>query len=314
MRAFWVRLFIASFGFLAISTAAYGYITIPRVSEDDVRRNQERNDHCYLKYVDSLTWSCHLGLDHKIANDFVSNRLEARAIVTRKQVAATPTWDGTQPAFIVSPMLWYLDPDSRVQALNLQHPVECPEAAEWVAEAARWRAKAAADQRLADWRLRPPALWFAPPDKYDYGDVISFWNACGRLFGPTALDMLVLSGWDGSFFEYRRANPDAVIDWRPIMAQPFSCLPDSNPEPTRVDECIAVATNKPTYVFNPMLWFFDPDSPVHKMNLKVTALRLPATDVVDAKRADRLSQRHTLLDLAIDESGNRDPIGCWRFW
>jgi hypothetical protein len=42
-----------------------------------------------------------------------------RTIVTRLADAKTPTWDGKQPAFIVSPFLWRYDPYSAVQKLHV---------------------------------------------------------------------------------------------------------------------------------------------------------------------------------------------------
>lgn len=46
-------------------------------------------------------------------------RQESRAIVSRKSDARIPTWDGTRPAFVVDPAIWYFDPRLERQEIRL---------------------------------------------------------------------------------------------------------------------------------------------------------------------------------------------------
>lgn len=44
---------------------------------------------------------------------------EGRAIVSRQSDATLPTWDGTRPAFVVDPAIWYFDPRLERQEIRL---------------------------------------------------------------------------------------------------------------------------------------------------------------------------------------------------
>lgn len=84
----------------------------------ELRRRQEMWDFSYMKLFDLLEIDSTLGgwdrneIAAKAAAVRVA-RAESRCIVTRKQNARMPTWNGSTPAVIVDPTIWYFDPESR---------------------------------------------------------------------------------------------------------------------------------------------------------------------------------------------------------
>src|SRR5262249_2797940 len=79
-------------------------------------------EYSHLKYLDMLAIRFWGWGDEKqrppMLQDVRSQILECRCIVSRKNGAGNMAWKGSPQAFVVDPVIWYFDPDSRVEKMS----------------------------------------------------------------------------------------------------------------------------------------------------------------------------------------------------
>jgi hypothetical protein len=75
-------------------------------------------DYSPLKHLDLLgvSWWNLMPVRKEVMEEKLAAEVpERRSIITRKIGVPLPTWDGSTPAFIFDPMIWYFDPDSGLE-------------------------------------------------------------------------------------------------------------------------------------------------------------------------------------------------------
>ncbi len=108
MRANGVTILLATIVFLG-SPPVLRAEGLTWISDEEIHR--QFSPMAYVGTLEIRFWPNMPGREDALMAQIHSDALERRCIVTRKQDAAMPTWDGHTPAFIFDPAIWYFDPD-----------------------------------------------------------------------------------------------------------------------------------------------------------------------------------------------------------